>query len=54
LGGSIDEIAYHKKGIIKQGIPVVVGVDHPLFIAEAQEKGSPFIYTQKEVPTNMI
>lgn len=54
LGVTIDEIAYHKWAIIKPWKPVVVGVLHPFFEKEAQEKGSELIFSQREIPTNMI
>lgn len=33
LGGTIEEIAFEKAGIIKPGVPVVVGVQHPPALA---------------------
>lgn len=52
LGNSIAEIAYEKAGIIKPGIPVVIGESvpetEPVFEAVAKEKDAPLIWANKE------
>lgn len=51
LGSSISEIAREKAGIIKAGIPVVIGpkAQHYYLSKEAQLKKSPIIYVSKSV-----
>ncbi|MBQ2006144.1 MAG: bifunctional folylpolyglutamate synthase/dihydrofolate synthase [Bacteroidales bacterium] len=48
LGGTLEQIASEKAGIIKPGVPVVIGSHNPLtdsvFEAHAQETGSPLSY----------
>lgn len=48
LGDTLGKIAYEKGGIIKPGVPVVVGESHPetkpVFEALAKEKGAPITF----------
>ena len=48
LGASVEQIAFEKAGIIKPGVPVVIGETlpetRPVFEAIAQEAGSPIIF----------
>ena len=48
LGDTIAKVAAEKAGIIKQGVPVVIGETKPdteeVFLAEAEEKGSPVYF----------
>ncbi len=57
LGNSISEIAFEKAGIIKDGIPVVIGEYHeesfPVFSKIASEKRAP-ICTTKEINVNLL
>ncbi len=56
LGNTIEEIAVEKAGIMKPGIPVLVGPDCPeeLMRSLALEKGAPF-YTMKDIlPASMV
>ncbi len=50
LGNTLAEIAGEKAGIIKQGIPVVIGEDipetRPVFQHKAEEKNAPIIFAQ--------
>ena len=52
LGSTIGEIAFEKGGIIKPGIPVVVGESHPesdeVFDRLAEERGSTLTYADRE------
>ncbi len=52
LGGTIPEIAAEKAGIIKSGIPVVIGEtgpeSAPVFIEKAAELGSAIIFADRE------
>lgn len=61
LGSTIAEIASEKAGIIKKGVPVVVGAneDEALDVikSRADEVGAPFVYasdiaSSKEIPSN--
>ena len=51
LGDTRAKIAYEKAGIIKPGIPVVIGETHPetrqVFIDKAQECGSPIYFADQ-------
>lgn len=54
LGSTLAQIAWEKAGIIKEGVPVVVGEytdeTRPVFEAKAREKNAPIIFAQdKEV-----
>ncbi len=53
LGDTLDAIAHEKAGIIKPGIPVIIGETQPesapVFIAKAREEGSPIIFADKEM-----
>jgi len=57
LGSTLPEIAYEKAGIIKSGVPVVVGESNPLtdpvFDRVALLCGSPLEYADKLVPAGM-
>lgn len=50
LGDTLAKIAAEKAGIIKPGVPVVIGERHPetdpVFIAKAAEVGSPIIFAE--------
>ncbi|HEX5024078.1 MAG TPA: Mur ligase family protein, partial [Agriterribacter sp.] len=52
LGGSLEEIAVEKAGIIKPGIPVVIGEVLPetqhVFESAAKEKNAPLIFAEKK------
>lgn len=52
LGNTLAEIAGEKAGIIKAGVPVVIGEytkeTKPVFEKVAQEKGSPIFFAQEE------
>ena len=52
LGSSVEQIAMEKAGIIKKGVPVVIGETLPetriVFEAMAQEAGSPIVYAEDE------
>ncbi|HRP58444.1 Mur ligase family protein, partial [Agriterribacter sp.] len=52
LGNSLVQIAFEKAGIIKPGIPVVVGEalpeTKPVFEAVAKERRSPLVFAEKE------
>lgn len=52
LGHTLAQIASEKAGIIKRGIPVVIGEcteeTRPVFIEKAQETGSPIILSDEE------
>ena len=52
LGDTLAKIASEKAGIIKKGIPVVIGETtpetKPVFINKAQETGAPIIFAEKE------
>jgi dihydrofolate synthase/folylpolyglutamate synthase len=51
LGDSLDRIAFEKAGIIKPGVPVVVGEKHEqttdVFVAKARESGSPLFFAEE-------
>lgn len=53
LGNTLEAIAYEKAGIIKQGIPVVIGEytykTKPVFIKRAAESGAPVFFASDEV-----
>ncbi|MFQ6016241.1 MAG: bifunctional folylpolyglutamate synthase/dihydrofolate synthase [Anaerolineae bacterium] len=53
LGKTLPEIAYHKAGIIKEGVPVVTGVQQPealkIIRRECLEKGADLIELGKEI-----
>ncbi len=50
LGDTLAKIAAEKAGIIKQGVPVVIGERHPetdpVFIAKAEEMNAPIIFAE--------
>ena len=50
LGDTLAKIAHEKAGIIKPGVPVVIGERHPetdpVFIAKAAEVGAPIIFAE--------
>ena len=57
LGDSLEKIAFEKAGIIKPGVPIVIGEmqsrTQPVFEQRAKEKGSPlFIAAQKRQVTD--
>ena len=52
LGNTLADIAGEKAGIIKQGVPVIIGEDlpetRPVFQQKAQKENSPIIFAQDE------
>lgn len=52
LGNTLEEIAYEKAGIIKPGVPAVIGESVPgtekVFEAAAQERNSPLTWADRE------
>ncbi len=52
LGNSLEEIAFEKAGIIKNGVPVVIGETIPeskdVFLQKAKDCNAPLILAQKE------
>ena len=48
LGDTLPAIAYEKAGIIKSGVPVVIGETHPetksVFVKKAEEENSPIVF----------
>jgi dihydrofolate synthase/folylpolyglutamate synthase len=53
LGDTLPQIAYEKAGIIKPGIPVVIGEKHPesapVFLKKAAETGSDLVFADQEI-----
>jgi dihydrofolate synthase/folylpolyglutamate synthase len=51
LGNTLEKIAAEKAGIIKSGIPVVIGETHgttaPIFIEKARQEGAPIIFADQ-------
>lgn len=51
LGDTLPKIAFEKAGIIKPGVPVVIGETHPesapVFIQKAAETGSPIVFADQ-------
>ncbi len=51
LGDTLEEIAGHKAGIIKEGVPVVIGETQeetePVFLKEAEEQGAPITFADQ-------
>ena len=58
LGNTLAEIAGEKAGIIKPGVPVIIGEDipetRPVFEAKARETGSPIVFAQDEENQEVI
>lgn len=58
LGASVEQIAMEKGGIIKPGVPVVIGEATPetrkVFDALAAESGSPIIYAEDEQERELV
>ncbi len=52
LGNTLAQIAAEKAGIIKPGVPVVIGERHaetaPVFTAKAEEAGAPLVFAEDE------
>ena len=52
LGDTLTKIAFEKAGIIKTGVPVVIGEvtpeTKPVFVKQAKEKKTPIYFAQKE------
>ncbi|HTI10586.1 MAG TPA: folylpolyglutamate synthase/dihydrofolate synthase family protein, partial [Puia sp.] len=52
LGDTLGKIAYEKAGIIKKGVPVVIGEFHPetapVFEARAQEETAPLVFADRQ------
>ncbi|MEQ8472200.1 MAG: folylpolyglutamate synthase/dihydrofolate synthase family protein [Marinoscillum sp.] len=53
LGNTLEEIAAEKAGIMKEGIPVVIGANQPelraLFLSKAKHYGSPITFASYDV-----
>ncbi|HYG14565.1 MAG TPA: Mur ligase family protein, partial [Bacteroidia bacterium] len=53
LGDTLPKIAFEKAGIIKPGVPVIIGETHPetesIFINKAKETGSPIQFADKAI-----
>lgn len=55
LGDTLDAIAREKAGIIKTGVPVVLGSTHPVLAAYARSLNAPvYMVTKRDFPTNML
>jgi len=58
LGNTLKEIAFEKAGIIKPGIPAVIGEHHPetdpVFVQKAAETGSPLFFAEDELTLSSI
>ncbi len=56
LGDSLDKIAYEKAGIIKPGVPVVIGETLPetkqVFEDKAELENAPLFFAEREIPIN--
>lgn len=54
LGTTLPQIAHEKAGIIKPGVPVVIGETHPetapVFIAQAQACHAPVVFADQQPP----
>lgn len=54
LGDTLEKIAYEKAGIIKEGVPVVVGETtpetKPVFVDQARRKKAPLFFAEEEQP----
>ncbi|HUM88949.1 MAG TPA: folylpolyglutamate synthase/dihydrofolate synthase family protein [Prolixibacteraceae bacterium] len=52
LGHTLDKIASEKAGIIKTGVPVIIGESHPktcnVFLEKASQTGSPITFADEE------
>ncbi len=53
LWSTAKEIAIHKAGIIKPGVPVVINKKNPIIEKTAKEKKAPIIFAKKK-PTNLL
>lgn len=58
LGETLEKIAFEKAGIIKPGVPVVVGASRgetsPVFEAVAKENNAPLYYASQNVEINVL
>ena len=58
LGNSLEQIAFEKGGIIKPGVPVIIGETHsetkPIFEALAQEAKAPIIFADSDEERQII
>ncbi len=58
LGNTLAEIAGEKAGIIKEGVPVIIGEDipetRPVFLAKATEKNAPIRFAQDKEHQEVI
>jgi dihydrofolate synthase/folylpolyglutamate synthase len=58
LGDTLPEIAREKAGIIKPGVPVVIGETHPesapVFIAKAQAEQSPIVFADQHFRAKIL
>ena len=61
LGDTVEKIAAEKAGIVKRGVPVVVGRNEPVVVETirriAEERGAPFVYapdvaSESEIPAS--
>ena len=58
LGNTLPEIAAEKAGIIKPGVPVVIGETHPesapVFVATAKEKNAPITFADQDIQVKLL
>ncbi len=58
LGSTLEKIAMEKAGIIKQGVPVIIGDEHkataPIFIKQAAENDSSVCFSQRRFKVRMM
>jgi dihydrofolate synthase / folylpolyglutamate synthase len=58
LGDTLPQIAYEKAGIIKPGVPVVIGETHPesapVFLEKATATGSPIIFADQHLSVTPV
>jgi len=58
LGDTLEKITAEKAGIIKPGVPVVIGeyldITKPIFLQKATETGAPIIFAQDEYQVNRL
>lgn len=58
LGNTLAEIAAEKAGIIKPGVPVVIGETHPesapIFMATAKEKNAPITFADQQIQAKLL
>ena len=58
LGDTLPKIAFEKAGIIKKGVPVVIGEEHsetrPVFEAKAKEMNAPIVFASQTIDIQRI